>query len=337
SAVVCDSSTTAINLLSLITGEQSGGTWSRPSGTGGTFDAAAGTFTPAVGATNSTFTYTIPGTSPCVNDSSVATITINAQPNAGSAGSTIICDSSTTAIDLFGLITGEHSGGTWVRSSGTGGTFNAGAGTFTPAVGATNSTFTYTITGTSPCVNDSSVATITINPTPNATATNGSQSICSGNAIATMVLSGNVTATIFNWTRDNAATVTGIAASGSGNIAGSLTNTTNAPVTVTFTITPVAAGCTGVSITATVLVNPTPNASATNPTQTICSGIAITPMVITGSVASTTFNWTRNNTAAVTGMAASGSGNISGNLTNTTNAPVTVTFTITAVAAGCTG
>ncbi|MBK8748268.1 MAG: hypothetical protein IPM04_10450 [Saprospiraceae bacterium] len=42
-----------------------------------------------------------------------------------------------------------------------------------------------------------------------------------------------------------------------------MTNTTNAPVTVTFTITPTANNCPGAAITATVLVNPTPNAVAT--------------------------------------------------------------------------
>src|SRR4029077_4540757 len=116
--------------------------------------------------------------------------------------------------------------------------------------------------------------------------------------------------------------VTGIAASGSGNISGTLTNITNAPVTVTFTITPTANGCPGTPIVATVLVNPTPTATATPSSQTICSGVPITTIVLSGSpVAGTTYNWTRDNTVAVTGIAASGAGNISGTLTNTTNAP----------------
>ena len=87
--------------------------------------------------------------------------------------------------------------------------------------------------------------------------------------------------------------------------------------------------CTGPTKNFTYTVNPTPNAVATPASQTICSGSAITTIVNSGSVAGTVFNWTRNNTVAVTGIAASGSGNISGSLTNTTNAPVTVTFTIT--------
>ncbi|MEK7226129.1 MAG: hypothetical protein AAB221_10630, partial [Bacteroidota bacterium] len=70
-------------------------------------------------------------------------------------------------------------------------------------------------------------------PIFNATATPSFQAICSGSPITAIVLNSIQPGTTFNWTRDNTATVTGIAASGSGNISGTLTNTTNAPVPVT--------------------------------------------------------------------------------------------------------
>ena len=162
STTVCDNSTTAINLFNLITGEQTGGTWSRVTGTGGTFVAASGTFTPATGATTSTFRYVVTGTAPCHNDTSIATVVINAQANAGADGSTTVCDTLVAAVNLYNLITGEQTGGTWSRVTGTGGTFNAAAGTFLPAVGATNSTFRYVKVGTAPCGNDTSVATVNI-------------------------------------------------------------------------------------------------------------------------------------------------------------------------------
>ncbi|RTY89631.1 hypothetical protein EKL32_22140, partial [Flavobacterium sp. GSN2] len=114
----------------------------------------------ATGTVQGTAVYTItPNANSCNGTPITVTVTVNPQSNAGSAGSTTICDSSSTPIDLFSLITGAQPGGTWTRPTGTGGTFDSAAGTFTPAPGATNSTFTYTITGTSPCVNDSSVAT----------------------------------------------------------------------------------------------------------------------------------------------------------------------------------
>ena len=196
--------------------------------------------------------------------------------------------------------------------------------------------YTVTVTSSGGCTSTATV-NVTVNPTPNAIATPAAQTICSATAIATIVLTGSVTGTTYAWTRNNTATVTGIAASGSGNISGTLTNTTSAPIIVTFTITPTANGCPGDPITATVLVNPTPTAVASPSAQTICSGEPITTIVLSGPVSGTTFAWTRNNTATVTGMAGSGSGNISGWLTNTTTAPITVTFTITPSANGCIG
>ncbi len=92
------------------------------------------------------------------------------------------------------------------------------------------------------------------------TATPASQVICSGNAITTIVLSGNVPGTTYKWTRDNVSGATGISGSGSGNISGSLTNTTNAPAKVTFIITPTIDGLDGKPISATVVVNPLPRA-----------------------------------------------------------------------------
>lgn len=83
--------------------------------------------------------------------------------NAGADGSTSICDSSGVPISLSNLIIGEQSGGTWTRIAGTGGTFNAANGTFVSAVGATTSTFLYTVSGNQACPSDTSVATIIIN------------------------------------------------------------------------------------------------------------------------------------------------------------------------------
>ena len=197
-------------------------------------------------------------------------------------------------------------------------------------------TYNVSITDAAGCLNIGSV-NVVVNPTPDVVATPSSQTICSAASITTMVMTGSVTGTTYAWSRNNTASVTGIAASGSGNISGTLTNTTAAPVTVTFIITPTASGCPGPAITATVLVNPTPNAVATPSAQTICSGAGIAPIVLTGNTSGTTYAWTRNNTANVTGIPASGSGNITGSLTNTTSAPITVTFTIIPTANGCTG
>ncbi|MCA0230888.1 MAG: T9SS type A sorting domain-containing protein [Bacteroidetes bacterium] len=291
-----------------------------------------------------TVTFTITSTANnCPGTSITATVLVNPTPNAVATPSsqTICSTSAINAIVLSGNVVNTTYN--WMRDN-TGtvtGIADSGSGNISGSLTNTTNapiTVTFTITPTANnCPGTSIMATVLVNPTPNAVATPSSQTICSTSAINAIVLSGNVATTTYNWTRDNSATVTGIADSGSGNISGSLTNTTNAPITVTFTITPTANNCPGTSITATVLVNPTPNAVATPSSQTICSTTAINTIVLSGNVNGTTYNWTRDNTMSVLGIADSGSGNISGSLTNTTNAPITVTFTITSTANNCPG
>lgn len=178
-------------------------------------------------------------------------------------------------------------------------------------------------------------ATVIVNPTAAVITTSpGLQTICSGTAIGNIISSGGVAGTVYNWARNNTSQATGIASSGAGNITGTLTNTTNAPVKVTFTVTPSTSACAN---RATVIVNPKPVAVATPASQTVCSGYAMAPINLSSLVRETSFTWTRDNTASVSGLPSNGSGNISGILVNNSNAPVTVTFTITPTANGCAG
>jgi hypothetical protein len=287
STTVCESSVAAINLFTLITGEQAGGTWTRTSGTGGTFNAAAGTFTPALDATTSTFTYTLTGTAPCINDSSVATVNINGQPDAGTDGSTTVCDSSVAVINLFSLITGEDLGGTWTRTTGTGGTFNAAAGTYTPAPGATTGTFTYTLTATAPCVGDSSVATVNINPLPNAGA-DGSTTICES-SVAVINLFNLITGEQAGGTWTRTTGTGGSFSAAAGTYTPALDATTS---TFTYTVLGAAPCPNDVSIATVNIVNQ-PNAGADGSTSACrSSAVAINLFsLITGEDAGGT--WTR--------------------------------------------
>jgi hypothetical protein len=85
-------------------------------------------------------------------DEYIATVNVNNQPDAGTDGNTTVCESSVSSIDLFSLITGEDTGGTWSRLTGTGGTF-CGSRYFVPT-DATTSTFKYLLSATSPCIAD---------------------------------------------------------------------------------------------------------------------------------------------------------------------------------------
>jgi len=94
------------------------------------------------------------------------TIIANLKPYAGTDGSFVTCDTATSAIHLIDLIAGEQSGGIWVQTSGFGGTFNPNSGIYTPSSGATTATFTYTIVGIPPCIDDVSNVLVSINNTP---------------------------------------------------------------------------------------------------------------------------------------------------------------------------
>lgn len=287
-----------------------------------------------------TFTVT-PTANGCTGIPVTFSVTVNPIPDAGALPvSQSVCSSTISPIVLGGNVAGTIFNWTRDNAASVTGIAASGSGDISGSlVNITNApvTVTFTITPTANgCPGTPVTATVVSNPVPDVLASTTSQTVCSGTAITAIGLTGNVTGSAFNWTRDNTASVTGIAASGSGDISGSLVNTTNAPVTVTFTITPVANGCSGTPVTSTVTVNPAPAVTATPASQTVCSG-AITPIVFSGAVAGAAYNWTRDNTTSATGIAASGSGDISGTLTNTTANPVTVTFTVIPTASGCPG
>lgn len=152
----CTNSGNTINLFSLITGEDIGGTWSRITGIGGIF--SGNSYTINASATTSIFRYVVYSQSPCLNDTSFATVNVTSGISAGTDGTITVCETSNSIIDLYSIITGETSGGTWVRLSGTGGTFDP-IGTFIPNM-ATTSTFRYIVSGSGSCPSDTSIATV---------------------------------------------------------------------------------------------------------------------------------------------------------------------------------
>lgn len=187
------------------------------------------------------------------------------------------------------------------------------------------------------CSSSQKTFLIGINPSPTASANILSQTICSGSANTPITYTSNIAGTSYTWTRDNTTEVSGIGGNGSGNINGIFINNTNAPVTVTFTITPSRSGCQGTPFTATVTVGEAIPPSTVSPaTQTICSG-PITDIIPSSTFQGITYSWTRDNVTEATGIPASGTGPVSGTLVNTTGQPLTVTFTIIPQYNGCEG
>jgi hypothetical protein len=194
--------------------------------------------------------------------------------------------------------------------------------TITPTLGScSGAPFTYTVT-VKPAVSITSAATGTT---------------CSA-APFTYPITSNVSAS-YSWSRAAVAGISNAAVSGqtSATISESLVNTTNTAVDVIYTITPTANSCSGAPFTLTVTIYP--NAIITSSaTGTVCSGSALS-YTIASNVTGASFSWNR---AAVAGISNAAVSNQSGNsigetLVNTTNAPVTVAYTITATTNSCPG
>lgn len=300
--------------VTLSGGTPAGGIYSGPGVSGGIFDPGA------AGVGMHTITYTYTDGYNCTN-SCTFTIIVFALPVVTCPASFAVCcdDDAITLSSLPGI---SPAGGTFSGAGVVGGIFTPSCA-FT---GAKTIIYTYTDPSTG-CTSLCSFA-INVKPIPDAIATPASQTICSGSAITPINLTGSITGTTYSWTRNNTLTVTGIPASGNGNISGTLTNLTNTPITVTFTIIPSANGCTGTPITATVLVNPTPNVFASPNFQIVCHNSPTTQINFTSNVTGTIFNWTNNQPSI--GLAASGTGNIASFIAvNPGVTPIVATITVT--------
>ena len=183
------------------------------------------------------------------------------------------------------------------------------------------------------CTGPSKTFNITVNPTPGVDAISN-QVLCNGASTASVNFTGAVSGSGFIWV--NTAPSIGLAATGVGNIASFIaTNTTNAPVIATITVTPSANSCTGPAKNFTITVNPTPTVDAIAD-KVVCNGGTVAAVAPAGPVTGTTFAWV--NTDPSIGLAANGSSNIPAfAAVNTTANPVIATVTITPTANGCVG
>lgn len=202
----------------------------------------------------------------------------------------------------------------------------------TPTVAGT---FSYTVTTTGDCENDSISGSITVNDRPTLTKPED-VFVCSGAETSVINFGGSsISGTTYEWTNDNNSI--GLAESGTGDI-NSFTaiNNSTEPVIANISVTPIANNCEGTPEEFTITVYP--SATFTAPENlTVCNGENLQDIVFAGStVDGSTYKWTNSNTAI--GLPAEGTGNISSfTASNTTSEPINANITVIPVANGCEG
>lgn len=303
----------------------------------------------------------------CAGSPFTVTVTVNPEPVMAPALATkTICSDGSTGITLATNGTSVAAATYTINSItvGTGltpkgGNATTGSGKAASAINGdawTNETggsltVVYSITPVSgaDCSGDAFTITVTVDPEPVVLAQTAL--VCSDVALSGFTLGNDASPVVTSWDITAIAVPVGLTA-GAGNTTVTLTtndqelngdtwtNTTAGALDVVYTITPkTAAGCSGNPFTVTVTVNPEPVGVATPASQSVCSGVAFGNIVLStsNSLSGTTFAWTRDNLTNVTGLPASGSGDITGTVTNTTSVTQTVTFTIVPTHEGCVG
>ncbi len=187
------------NNVDLFTGldgtEDTGGTWQNDDGVG----SLVGNIFNATGVSSGTyqFTYLVTATAPCVDSSTTISVTIDEPLNAGTDNTLDICSDNGTT-DLFPLLGGADTGGTWTPA------LTSGTGVFDPLADASG-TYTYTLTNA--CGTSSSDVVVTVTQAPNAG---------SDNAVLICVIDGPTDLFAFLGTADTGGTWSPALASGTG-------------------------------------------------------------------------------------------------------------------------
>ncbi len=268
------STSAATGLFASLTGAQAGGTWTAPGG--GAFN---GTYDPSVNS-GGVYTYTLNATAPCVSDQSTVTVTENTAPNAGADGSITICELSAPT-PLFPSLMGADAGGSWNAPGG-----GAFSGTYDPVVN-TSGVYTYSVSGTAPCVADQATVTVTETSDPDA-GTDGSITLCSTSAATDLFASLSGADGGGTWT-----------APGGGAFSGTYDPSVNSGGVYTYTLN-ATAPCVSDQSTVTVTENAAPNAGVDG-SITICDLSAPTGLFASLSGAQAGGTWTAPGGGAFSG------------------------------------
>lgn len=194
--------------------------------------------------------------------------------------------------------------------------------------------YAFTTTDASGCSN-TQVIPVTVKPLPRFPQTSpvSAGDVCS-NAIFNYTPQSTVVNTSYIWTRATTTNISNSPGSGSGSISETLINTGSSQVSVPYTYTLQADGC-SFTQSLTVRVNPTPEMNVSLTAPDICTGSTFTYNP-SSNAAGTVFEWHRNIVTDISNGEGFGSGNPNEKLVNTSNAIITVPYVYTLTANGCT-
>jgi hypothetical protein len=208
------------------------------------------------------------------------TISINPIPNVNPILDQIICQDQVSQTIVFS----SSNPGTvynWTQDSPSIGCAGSGSANLIPSFVAQNTTTapqiaTFTVTPSlNGCLGTAINFTITVNPIPTIFAS-PDQTVCHYDITIPVNFSGAINNTVYNWTLDN--TSIGIVSSGTGNIpAFQAQNPSSSSQIANFIVTPFLDGCTGISDTFSITVNPLPLINVGNDTI-LCAGQSYTPI-----------------------------------------------------------
>ncbi len=305
-----------------------------------------------------TVTYTVtPSRNGCNGPAVSYVITVNPTPVLTLSGNQIICGGQTTTVSAH---TNSVAGGSFsyaiqnpasipatVTGYPTTGNGQIPAATIHNS-GTSPSTLTYLVTPTANnCNGTAGTYTITVNPAPVTTFSQGNQTICTGQNTTLVNLSSTTPGVTFSWNLQGAVpagllNLNPTSGTSSIPVFSNLMNNTTAPISVVFQAQATTSGpaqCPGALSNYTITINPSPIASSSFiSNDTICSGQNIN-IALSSTTAGTTYTWTASNGAGVSGgqNSAAPSSTINQALTNNSASVGIVTYTVTPSASSCAG
>jgi len=263
----------------------------------------------------------------CSNTQSVMT-TINPTPKLSSALAASVCNNTMESYIATSNTMGTTF--TWIRDTV--------SGISTPIIpGVGNLTETLTNTTSNPVVApyvfslsangcpDTQIVNITVNPTLLLSSSLTPPTICDS-TVFNYTPTSATTGVTFNWFQPYVPGIYSLQQSGTGNPMQELINSTNGTVVVTYMYTLGYGACSD-SQAVSVVVNPTPKLTSAM-TGVVCSNYPYT-YTPTSYTLGATFAWDRPLVAGITpntGFASAGAGIIHETLTNSTSAPIYVTY-----------